>query len=420
MTPGAPPGTRCGIDTVEIARIERLLRETPPEDLRTFFTEQELTDAGTGAGRTGSLAARFAAKEACCKLFPRETALGIIGPGDFSVRSDGYGAPHVVTSENARRAMNRAFIGEIRLSLTHTEQSASAVAVVEKRKFNPPWFGKWVYHLLPLRREVVLKNMRRAFSEVLEESEIVALAQCYYGHFARCFAEFFQSPARKQKLIRIEGMETAANALAQGKGMLLLTGHFGNWEVATVAGIKKFTQFKGLFHFVRKPLKPEFFNQFVTWRFRQAGFGTIPSRGSLDAILDLLGKGQIVVFIYDQHATQRDGVPAEFLGTKANTFRSLPIIAMSTGAPVVPATSWREPDGTHVLRFEEPVPVVEHESTMEAVRLTACAFNSALETALLRHPEQWIWMHNRWKEIIVKKPKKKKKPKKETATAGKS
>lgn len=408
MTVEGPPGTRCGIDTVEIARIEKLLQVTPPEDLGKLFSAQELADAGDGAGRTGSLAARFAAKEACCKLFPRETALGLIGPGDFSVRSDGYGAPHIEVSEAARAAMNRAFVSEIRLSLTHTAQSASAVAVAEKRKFRPPWFGKLVYHVLPLRRAVVMKNLRRAFAEVLEEAEIVQLAQEYYGHFVRCLLEFFL----RKRTIRIEGMETAATALAQGKGMLLLTGHFGNWEVATVDGIRQFTEFKGLFHFVRKPLKPEFFNRFVTWRFHQAGFGTIPSRGSLDAILDLLSKGQIVVFIYDQHATQRDGVPADFLGSPANTFRSLPIIAMSTGAPVVPATSWREADGTHVLRFEEPVPVVEHEKTEEAVRLTATAFNRALETALLRHPAQWIWMHQRWKEIFPPKRKRRKVKKK--------
>ncbi len=179
--------------------------------------------------------------------------------------------------------------------------------------------------------------------------------------------------------------------------MLLLTGHFGNWEVATVAGIGQFSQFKGLFHFVRRPLKPAPLNAYVTWRFRRAGFGTIAKRGSLDTILDLLAQQRIVVFIYDQHATMREGVVADFLGKPANTFRSLPIIAMDTGAPVIPATSWREPDGTHVLRFEDPVPVVEHENTSEAIRLTARAFNAALERALLRHPEQWIWMHKRWK-----------------------
>ena len=71
---------RCGIDTVEIARIERLLRETPPADLGKLFSAEELRDAGEGPGRAASLAARFAAKEACLKLFPRETALGQSAP----------------------------------------------------------------------------------------------------------------------------------------------------------------------------------------------------------------------------------------------------------------------------------------------------------------------------------------------------
>ena len=402
MTLEAPPSTRCGIDTTEIPRIEKLLRDTPAGDLRKLFSERELAESGDGAERAGRLAARFAAKEACCKLFPRETALGSVGPADFSVRLDGYGAPHVEASERARRAMDRAFIGEIRLSLTHTDSSASAVAVAEKRKFHPPWFGKVIYHILPLRRGTVMKNLRLAFGSVLDEAELAQLAQAYYGHFVKFLIEFlclpFRSAEQKRKMIRIEGMDTAARAHAQGKGMLLLTGHFGNWEVATVAGIKQFDQFKGLFHFVRKPLKPAILNQFITWRFHQAGFGTIGKRGSLDAILELLAKGKIIVFIYDQHAIRKEAVCAEFLGVPASTFRSLPIIAMSTGAPVVPATSWREPDGTHVLRFEEPVATVDHESTNEAIRLTATAFNKALETALLRHPEQWIWMHQRWKE----------------------
>ncbi len=75
---GMNPHGRCGIDTVEIARIERLLQETPAADLRRLFSSQELADSGDGPGRAASLAARFAAKEACLKLFPRETALGQI------------------------------------------------------------------------------------------------------------------------------------------------------------------------------------------------------------------------------------------------------------------------------------------------------------------------------------------------------
>jgi KDO2-lipid IV(A) lauroyltransferase len=64
---------------------------------------------------------------------------------------------------------------------------------------------------------------------------------------------------------------------------------------------------------------------------------------------------------------------------------------------VLPAASWREPDGRHVLRFEEPLAVVEHEDTNEAIRRKTRAFNAALERLILRHPEQWYWVHRRWK-----------------------
>src|SRR2546423_737148 len=99
MTDPAAPAARCGLDTVEIARVERLLAETPPDGLSRWFSARELEDAGNGPGRAASLAARFAAKEACCKLFPRETALGTIEPADFAIRRDTYGAPTVETSQ---------------------------------------------------------------------------------------------------------------------------------------------------------------------------------------------------------------------------------------------------------------------------------------------------------------------------------
>ena len=70
--------SRCGLDTIEIPRMEKILAVTPPEQLAKLFTATELADAGDGPRRVESLAARFAAKEACCKLFPRETALGTL------------------------------------------------------------------------------------------------------------------------------------------------------------------------------------------------------------------------------------------------------------------------------------------------------------------------------------------------------
>lgn len=395
------PSNRCGLDTVEIPRVEKLLRDKTPQDLMQFFTEQELQDSGEGPGRVASLAARLAAKEACCKLFPRETALGLIEPNDFGIRRDAYGAPSVEPGANAQSVLDRHRIARIRISLTHTGNTASAMATVDPKQTEVPWFGKMFYHSFPFRRGIVLENLRRVFGDTLSEHEIRNLAQAYYAHFVRFLIEFvrlpFMSAKGRKELIRVENKESPIRAHEKGKGLLFLTGHFGNWEVATVAGIKQFTEYRDLFHFVRRPLKPRWFNEFVTRRFQRAGFGSLDKRGSLERILDLLASGAIIVYVFDQHAGKRDGVSVDFFGHPANTFKSLAILAMSTGAPVIPASSWREPDGSHILRFEEPLPLIECEDVGEAIRRNTRAYNAALERMLVRHPEQWIWMHKRWK-----------------------
>jgi KDO2-lipid IV(A) lauroyltransferase len=236
---------------------------------------------------------------------------------------------------------------------------------------------------------------------VVTEAEIRRLGQAHYAHLARLGLEFLRFPwlsdARRAALVRVENSEAILRAADQGKGVLVLTGHFGNWEIATVAGISKFPQYRGRFHFVRRPLQPQWFDALVTRRFRRAGFGVLPKRAALEAILQRLAEGDAVVFVFDQHAGGTDGIPVEFFGHPAGTFRSLAILALATGSPVVPAASWREPDGRHVLRFEEALPLIECEDVSEAIRKNPRAYNAALERLVLRHPEQWFWVHRRWK-----------------------
>jgi KDO2-lipid IV(A) lauroyltransferase len=254
---------------------------------------------------------------------------------------------------------------------------------------------------------VILANLRRVFGATLDEAGIRQLAQAYYAHFAKLIGEFivmpFLSRRRRESLVRVENMEAPAAAHARGKGMLLLTCHLGNWEVATVAGIRKFPQYRGMFHFVRRELKPRWFDRLVQGRFRASGFGTIGKHGALDRIIALLEAQQIIVNIFDQHSAGRDGITVDFFGHPAGTFKSLALFALSTEAPVVPAHTWREPDGTHVLRFEDALPLIECENTSEAVRRNTKLYNEAVERMVLRHPEQWFWMHRRWK-IGVPRP----------------
>jgi phosphopantetheine--protein transferase-like protein len=402
VAPAAPEGSnRCGVDTVEIARIERFLAETPASDLGKLFSAQELRDAGDGPGRAASLAARFAAKEACVKLFPREAALGTVGPADFSVSRDAYGAPAVVLSDAAQTALGRNRLRSITISLSHDRTQASAMALAQAERAAPSRAARLLYRLLPLRRDVVLDNLRRVYGEAADAAEIERIAQAHYGHLGRLLWEFVWFPwlPRSQRLAmaRVENLDALLAAHAQGKGVLILTGHFGNFEVATAAGMAQFPQARGRFHFVRRPIRPGWLDALVTRRFRKAGFGVLQKRGGLDAILDRLAAGDIVVFPFDQHAGRKDGVLAEFFGHPAGTFRSLAVIALTTGAPVVPASSWREAGGRHVLRFEDELPPVEHADANEAIRLNTRAYNRALERLIVRRPEQWWWVHRRWK-----------------------
>jgi KDO2-lipid IV(A) lauroyltransferase len=405
--PDAPMASRCGIDSVEISRIERLLSQTPAEALSKIFSTQELADSGAGPGRAASLAARFAAKEACVKLFPRELALGQIEPAEFSVARNAYGAPQIICAAKAQALLDRHRVRMIAVSLTHDRSSASAIVLAIPAYVDVPLAGRLLYHVLPFRRAVILDNLRRVFGDATPATEIARLAQAHYAHLWRLFGEFLRfrwlSAARRAAAVRVQNVETLARALERGKGVLILTGHFGNFEVATIAGLGNFPEMYGRIHFVRRAIKPRWLDALVTRRFRRAGFGVMSKRGSLDAILERLAAGDIVVFPFDQHASPPDGIESEFFGHPAWTFKSLAIIALATGAPVLPAASWREPDGRHVLRFDDPVPPVENENVSEEIRLNTRAYNAVLEGLILRHPEQWFWVHRRWKNVASRK-----------------
>ncbi len=188
MSDQSAPRVRCGIDTVQLARIERLLAETPPEDRIKVFSDEELRDAGSGVSAIASLAARFAAKEACMKLLPRETALGEIEPRDFAICRNGYGEPAVTPSARAQQILDQYRLGPIAVSLTHDSGGASAVAITTPRETRVTAFDRAAYNLLPVRRATALRNLRRAFADRIDEAEIQRLARTSYGHLVRSIA----------------------------------------------------------------------------------------------------------------------------------------------------------------------------------------------------------------------------------------
>jgi KDO2-lipid IV(A) lauroyltransferase len=263
--------------------------------------------------------------------------------------------------------------------------------------------GKLVFSLLPYRRQVVLDNIDQAFGDALTENDKVYLAKAFYSHLLTSIKETiqlrFMSENKLRSRVEIRGHEQLLALAAEGRGVLILTGHFGNWEFAPIGGILNFKQFQGQFHFIRRTLGSKKLERFLFRRYYRAGLGVIPKKNSLQQVCDVLEQKHAVVFVLDQHASikNRDGIAAEFFGKKAGTYRSLASLSRHTGLPVVPAAGYRIENGRHVLEFFEPIFWQDFGNTQESIYHNTVAYNKALEKIILAHPEQWLWLHKRWK-----------------------
>ena len=266
----------------------------------------------------------------------------------------------------------------------------------------PPWYGVALYHLLPIRRAVILANLRRVFGGGLSPAALRRLAQAHYAHLARALVEIvrepWRSPAARAAGVRIENVDACRRAGAAGRGLLLLSAHLGNWEIAVTRAIAQLPEYRGRFHAVRRPLPFAWLDRFVERRFAGAGLPVLAKKGTLDHLLARLANNDGIIFLFDQHAAGRDGIAVDFLGTPAATFRSLAILARATGAAVVPVATWRDEDGCHVVRFEEALAPIASADASEWIRLNTRAYNAALERFILQHPAQWFWGHRRWKQ----------------------
>ena len=263
--------------------------------------------------------------------------------------------------------------------------------------------GKLIYRFLPYRKAIVRANIDQVFGDQLSASQKEHLAKAFYSHLLTSIKEMihlrFLSEKKLCERVDVRGYERLLEIADEGKGVLVLTGHFGNWEFAPLGGILNFKQFQGQFHFIRRMLGNKTIEKILFRRYYRAGLNVIPKKNSLQQVCDVLEKNHAVVFVLDQHASlaNRDGVAAEFFGKKAGTYRSLASISRHTGVPVVPAAGYRLPNGQHVLEFFEPIVWKDYPTTQESIYRNTLAYNQALEKIILAHPEQWLWLHKRWK-----------------------
>ena len=248
-----------------------------------------------------------------------------------------------------------------------------------------------------------MANIEQVYGDALSMPQKKHLAKAFYSHLCTSLKEMlylrFMSDKQLASKVEIRGHERLLEIASEKRGVLVVTGHLGSWEFAPIGGIANFKQFQGQFHFIRRTLSNKMIERILFRRYYNAGLNVIPKKNSLQQVCDVLDKNHAVVFVLDQHAAihNRDGIAVEFFGKKAGTYRSLASFSRHTGVPVVPAASYRLENGRHVLEFQDPIPWKDYDSTQESIYRNTLAYNQALERMILAHPEQWMWMHKRWK-----------------------
>ncbi len=263
--------------------------------------------------------------------------------------------------------------------------------------------GRILYRFLPYRRHVIMSNINQVYKDALDQSHKEHLAKSYYSHLITSIKEAFSlrfiSESTLKRKVEVRGHEKMLSVVNQQKGVLVVTGHFGNWEFAPIGGVLNFKEFQGQFHFIRRTIGLKSLERILFKRYYEAGLNVIPKKNSLERVCIALENNHAVIFVLDQHASlvNKDGIAVEFFGKKAGTYRSLATLSRHTGVPVVPAAGYRLPDGRHVLEFFDPIPWRDYQTTQESLYQNTLSYNQALERIILAHPEQWNWIHNRWK-----------------------
>jgi len=256
--------------------------------------------------------------------------------------------------------------------------------------------GEAAYRLLPGRRRVALANLALAFGTDLPARDRAATARASFRHLGvtavECCRLFLGRPGAMLAAVRVEGVEHVKAALADGRGAFYLTAHFGNWELGAAAHM-----LTGLsLSVVVRPLDNPHLEGVLARGRERHQVRLIPKRVAVRGIRAALARGECVGILLDQNAGP-DGVFVPFFGRLASTSRSLAVLALKTGRPVLPAFIRRLPDGDHELTFEPPLPLARTGHREHDVRVNTARFTAAIERWVRTCPEQWFWVHRRWK-----------------------
>lgn len=262
------------------------------------------------------------------------------------------------------------------------------------------WLGGIIgslYHWIdPKHRRLAIDHLHRAFGDKKDLQTIKQMAWDSCKNMGMSIAESIHLPsldrAAVTQWVDIDGLEHYVEANQRGKGVIILTAHLGNWEIIP----KGFWSVGYCINAVVRPLDNPYLDRVVQdWR-RKNGMGVLNKRTDVHRIMTLLRAGETVGFLLDQNTVEQDAVFVDFFGQKAATHKGPALLALRSGAAVIPVFAIRE-GSRHRIIIEKPLPLVRTKSNANDILQATALFTKTIELVVARYPAQWLWIHRRWK-----------------------
>jgi KDO2-lipid IV(A) lauroyltransferase len=256
----------------------------------------------------------------------------------------------------------------------------------------------WIVYLLHVRlRQVGMRNLALAFPEK-SDAERARILRGEFASLGRQLAEVCHFPKYTleniEQVIVYDGLENYEQAYARGKGVLFLTAHFGGWELSAFTH----SMHGHWMHVVMRPLDNEYLDR-LTREYRTMHSNQVVDKDDfVRGLLSAMKAGEVVGVLMDTNMTPPQGIFVDFFGIAACTASGLARIALRTDAAVVPTfTIWDAELGKYRLRFDAAVELIRTSDLEADIRANTQKFTSIIEEYVRKYPEQWLWVHRRWK-----------------------
>jgi KDO2-lipid IV(A) lauroyltransferase len=257
------------------------------------------------------------------------------------------------------------------------------------------WLGALGYRPFGIRRAVVERQVRAAFPE-LDQLAVQRIARESYESLGRTTIETALMPARSRDQVlamfsRVEGWDIVERAMALGRGILFVTGHLGNWELAG-----SFVASRVPLEAVARRMQNPLFDRYLTETRQRIGMSVIHDADAVKRVPRAIRERHAVAFLVDQGAVGLASTWVPFFRRLAKTPRGPAVFALRLGAPVIFGAALRQPDGRYAIGFEEVKVEPSGDREADVDRIVA-EYTAVLERWVRRAPEQYFWHHRRWK-----------------------